>query len=54
MSLAVVKTPNNNPGSVIPPELLDPALDLTEKQKQELAERIRDLYDMYRGQRDYY
>jgi hypothetical protein len=53
MALAITKAPDNNPGSVIPPELLDPALALTEAQKQDLAQRIKDLYDMYRGQRDF-
>lgn len=53
-SLAVVKPPDNNPGSVIPPELMDPALKLTEKEQQELADRIADLYNIYRGEREYF
>lgn len=52
-SLDVVKTPNNDPGSVIPPELLDRALALTEAQQQELARDIQDLYNLYRGERDF-
>lgn len=51
-ALDVVKTPNNDPGSVIPPELLDRALALTEAQQQELAADIRDLFNLYRGERD--
>lgn len=52
-SLDVVKSPNNDPGSVIPPELLDKALALTQAQQQELARDIADLYNLYRGERDY-
>jgi hypothetical protein len=51
-SLDVVKSPNNDPGSVIPPELLDRALQLDEAQRQELARDIQDLYRLYRGERD--
>lgn len=54
MALGAVKPPDNNPGSIIPPELQDPALKLTEEQKLDLAQRIQDLYDMYRGQRDFF
>lgn len=53
-ALAVAKPPDNNPGSVIPPELMDPALKLDESQQRDLAERIRDLYNIYRGEREYY
>jgi hypothetical protein len=53
-ALDVVKPRNNNPGSVIPPELLDPDLKLNEKQKQDLASRILDLFNVYRGERDFY
>lgn len=51
-SLSVVKPSNNDPGSVIPPELLDAALKLTEAQRQELARDIQDLFNLYRGERD--
>ena len=51
-SLDVVKPKNNDPGSVIPPELLDRALALTESQRRELAQDIQDLYNLYRGERD--
>ena len=55
MSLGVVKPPDNYPGSIIPSELYDPALgDLTEAQRQELAEMIRNLFDIYRGISDFY
>lgn len=53
-ALSVVKAPDNNPGSWIPQELNDPSLKLTEAQKQDLAQRIHDLYNMYQGQRDYF
>lgn len=51
-ALDIVKPRDNNPGSVIPPELLDRALDLTEAQRQELARDIQDLYNLYRGERE--
>ena len=54
MSLGVVKPPDNYPGSIIPSELFDPALNLTEAQRQELAEMIRNLFDIYRGISDFY
>jgi hypothetical protein len=53
-SLSVVKPANNNPGSTIPIELLDPSLALTEAQQREMAGDIRDLFNMYRGEREYY
>lgn len=53
-SLSIAKPADNNPGSIIPPELMDPALKLNEQQQRELAERIRDLYDIYKGEREYY
>lgn len=52
-SLDVVKPPDNDPGSVIPPQLFDPSLSLTDRQRRELAEDIRDLYNLYRGERDF-
>lgn len=51
-SLDVVKPKNNDPGSVIPPELMDAALKLSESQRRELAQDIQDLYNLYRGERD--
>lgn len=51
-ALSVVKTPNNDPGSTIPPELLDAALKLSLSQQAELARDIQDLYNLYRGERD--
>ena len=51
-SLDVVKPRNNDPGSAVPPELLDAALKLTLGQQAELAADIRDLYNLYRGERD--
>ena len=51
-SLDVVKPKNNDPGSVIPPELLDRALALTESQRRELAHDIQELYNLLRGGRD--
>jgi hypothetical protein len=51
-SLSVIKPKNNDPGSVIPPELLDRALGLNESQRRELAQDIQDLYNLYRGERD--
>lgn len=53
-ALGVIKPPDNNPGSVIPPELMDPSLHLTEAQQQDLAQRILDLYRMYQAEREYY
>lgn len=53
-SLSVVHPPDNDPGSVIPPELLDPSLRLSEKEQHELAQRIADLYAIYRGEREFY
>lgn len=53
-SLSVVKPRDNNPGSVVPSELFDPALELTEEQRLELVERIEDLFDVYRGERDFF
>lgn len=53
-ALSVVKPPDNKPGSAIPPELMDPSLKLNEQQQRELAERIRDLYNIYKGEREFY
>jgi hypothetical protein len=53
-ALSVVKPPDNNPGSIIPPELMDPALKLNQEQQRELADRIRDLYMIYKGEREFY
>ena len=53
-SLAVLKPANNNPGSTVPIELLDPSLALTEAQRKEMSSDIRDLYNMYRGEREFF
>lgn len=53
-SLSVVKPPNNDPGSYIQPELLDPSLALTTAQQYDLQGRIDDLYAILRGERDLY
>lgn len=53
-SLSVVKPPLNDPGSYILPELMDPALALTEAQQYDLQQRIQDLYNLLRGEREYY
>lgn len=53
-SLAVVKPRRNNPGSYIDVELLDPALALTEGQQNDLQGRIDDLYQLLRGEREWY
>lgn len=53
-SLSVVKSVNNDPGSQIPVELLDPALALSAAQQREMASDIRDLYNMYRGEREFF
>ena len=53
-SLSVVKPSNNDPGSAIVPELLDPALALTDQQQQDLQARIDDLYAALRGERQLY
>lgn len=53
-SLDVVKPRDNNPGSVIPAALFDPSLNLTEAQRQELTDRINDLFRVYQGERGYF
>lgn len=53
-SMSVVKPPDNDPGSYIQPELLDPALALTLAQQYDLQSRIDDLYAIFRGERDNY
>ena len=51
-SLDVVKSRNNDPGSTIPPELLDASLKLSLAQQADLARDIQDLFNLYRGERD--
>jgi hypothetical protein len=53
-ALAFVKPRNNNYGSVVPSELLDPSLDLTEGQRRDLARDVQDLFELYRAERDFY
>ena len=53
-SLSVAKPPGNDPGSYILPELQDPTLALTEAQQYDLQQRIRDLYAIMRGEREFY
>jgi hypothetical protein len=53
-SLSVVKPDNNDPGSYIDVELLSPSLALNESQQNDLQSRIDDLYNMLRGERDWY
>ena len=50
----VVKPANNDYGSIMPDALNDPTLKLTEAQKQELVQRINDLFNVYRGAREWY
>lgn len=52
-SLSIVKPRNNDPGSYIAPELLNPNLGLTLEQQQELGQDILDLFSLYRYERDY-
>jgi hypothetical protein len=51
--LSFVKPPDNNPGSKFSDELNDPSLKLTEKEKEELQQRIDELEAALRGERDY-
>lgn len=53
-SMSVVKPPDNDPGSYLSPELLDPLLALTEAQMYDLQSRIDDLYAMLRGERQFF
>lgn len=53
-SLSVKKPPNNNPGSRIVPELLDPSLDLNLSQQEDLQSRIDSLYQTLRGEREWF
>ncbi len=53
--MAVIHPPDNNvDASRYAPELLDPSMQLTEEQKEELQERIDELYGVMRGERDYF
>ena len=52
--IAVVHPPDNNVDAVrYAPELLDPSLQLTEQQREELQARVDELYGTLRGERDY-
>lgn len=54
LPLSFVKPRDNNyQANRWAPELLDPALNLTDAQRQELQDRIDELYNVYRGERDY-
>jgi hypothetical protein len=53
-ALAVVKPPNNDPGSYIDDALLNPALGLDLGMQYELQARIDDLYNIMRGERDWF
>jgi hypothetical protein len=50
----VAKPADNDYGSVIPNALQDPSLALTDAQKQDLTQRIQDLFNVYRGAREWY
>lgn len=53
--LSVVHPPDNNVDSArYASELLDPSLQLTEQQREDLQQQIDDLYGVMRGERDYY
>lgn len=52
-SLSVVKPRNNDPGSYIAPELMNPNLGLTLEQQEELAQDVLDLFSLYKYERDY-
>lgn len=54
MPVGVVKPPDNNVGSRYSEDLLDPSMGLTEEQRQELQDRINELFAVLRGERDYY
>lgn len=51
-SLGVVKPPKNDFGKNYPTEL--DGLGLTEAQREELTQRIRDLFETYKGEREFY
>lgn len=53
--LSIVHPPDNNVDAArYAPELLDPSLKLKEKQREELQDRIDELYGVMRGERDYF
>jgi hypothetical protein len=53
--IAVVHPPDNNVQAArYAPELLDPSLQLTEQQREELQQRVDELYGVLRGERDYF
>lgn len=52
--MSVIHPPDNNVDAArYAPELLDSSLKLTEKQREELQDRIDELYGVMRGERDY-
>jgi len=53
-ALSIAKPPLNDPGSYISAELLDPALELTLAQQNELQQRIDDLYRILQGEQTYF
>ena len=52
-SLSIVKPRNNDPGSYMPPEFLDPRHKLTLEQQEELSQDVADLFNLYKYERDY-
>jgi hypothetical protein len=53
--IAVIHPPDNNVDAArYAPELLDPSLQLTQEQKDELQARVDELYGVLRGERDYF
>lgn len=53
-SLSIAKPADNDYGSTIPAALKDPSLQLTDAQVQDLNQRIQDLFNVYRGERQWY
>jgi hypothetical protein len=53
-ALSVKKPPKNDPGSATVKELLNPALDLSRAQEEELQARIDSLYQTLRGEREWF
>ena len=52
--LSIVHPPDNNVDAArYSAALLDPSLKLTESQREDLQERVNELYGVLRGERDY-